>query len=94
MSGGYSPYVQALAFGQDGSLYAGGRFDNAGGIQAHHIARWDKATSSWHSLSSGMASDSGANVAALALVADGSLYAGGRFLAPEASWQIMSHAGT
>ena len=88
MGGSYYPYVLTLAFGPDGSLYAGGRFSSAGGVLANNIARWDEATSSWHSLGSGLEPDS--FVAALAFGADGSLYAGGRFLAPEVSWRRMS----
>ncbi len=49
------PYVNALAVGPDGSLYAGGDFDTAGGVPAKAIARWDGTTSSWHPLGSGMA---------------------------------------
>ncbi len=48
------PFVYDLAFGPDGSLYAGGDFTTAGGVAANHIARWDGATSSWHPLGSGM----------------------------------------
>ena len=32
--------VTALAFGPDGSLYAGGSFSIAGGVAASRIARW------------------------------------------------------
>jgi WD40 repeat protein len=34
------PDVLALAFGPDGSLYAGGRFTTAGGKPSSHIAQW------------------------------------------------------
>ena len=51
MEGGYgSPTVNALAVGLDGSLYAGGTFDTAGGVPAKYVARWDAPASSWHSL--------------------------------------------
>ena len=76
--GGDYPYVYALAFGPDGSLYAGGGFTTAGGVAANYIARWDSATSSWHPLGSGMGG-SYPYVYALAFGPDGSLYAGGRF---------------
>ncbi len=74
---GYS-LVYALAFGLDGTLYAGGHFTRAGGATVNHIARWDPPTSSWHPLGSGM---SGTNdeVYALTIGPDGSLYAGGSF---------------
>jgi WD40 repeat protein len=67
-------YVFALAFGPDGSLYAGGRFTTAGGVAANSIARWDG--SQWYSLSSGM--DYGVGALAINPI-DGSLYAGGDF---------------
>jgi hypothetical protein len=69
------PFVYDLAFGPDGSLYAGGDFTTAGGVAANHIARWDGATSSWHPLGSGMNN----HVWTLAVGHDGSLYAGGSF---------------
>ncbi len=76
--GGEQPlWINSLAFGSDGSLYAGGHFTTAGGVAANFIARWDSATSSWHSLGSGMNDD----VAALAVGPDGSVYAGGWFSA-------------
>ena len=70
---GMNTYVYALAVGPDGSLYAGGDFTTAGGVAAHHIARWDGTA--WQPLGSGM--DGG--VYALAVGPDGSLYAGGDF---------------
>ena len=65
--------VIALAFGPDGSLYAGGDFTTAGEVDANFIARWDH--SHWLTLGSGMDS----NVNTLAFGLDGSLYAGGWF---------------
>ena len=62
-----------MAFGPDGSLYAGGFFTKAGGASASNIARWNG--SAWSPLGSGM--DTPVN--ALALGSDGSLYAGGTF---------------
>ncbi len=70
------PFVYALVFGPDGSLYAGGKFTTAGGVAAYRIARWDGATSSWHPLGSGM----DRSVEALAFGPDGSLYAAGEFI--------------
>jgi trimeric autotransporter adhesin len=74
----YRPSVNALTFGSDGSLYAGGIFATAGGVEANSIARWDGAR--WHPLGSGIEGKySTANVKALTFGADGSLYAGGSF---------------
>lgn len=79
----YGCSVNALTFGPDGSLYAGGNFPTAGGVTVNHIARWDGA--SWRPLSSGMSVDSHdppsepPYVYALAFRPDGSLYAGGDF---------------
>jgi len=69
--------VYALAAGPGDSLYAGGRFDTAGGVVANHIARWNSATTTWHTVGTG----NGLNgvVRALAAAPDGSLYAGGCF---------------
>lgn len=77
----YEGTVYALAVGPDGSLYAGGRFTMTGGAVVNHIARWDEATSSWHSLGSGVEGTNYApEVYTLAIGPDGSLYAGGSFL--------------
>ena len=73
MGGVDYPSVSALSFGPDGSLYAGGSFTTAGGVEADRVARWDGTT--WHPLSSGMDN----TVFALAFGPDGSLYAGGDF---------------
>ena len=73
-------FVSALAVYDDGSgpaLYAGGSFSQAGGVTAHHIAKWDG--SSW----SALGSEIDAAAIALAVHDDGSgpaLYAGGHFL--------------
>ncbi len=88
MTGGYNPYVSALAFGPDGSLYAGGRFTTTGGVAANSIARWGAATSSWHPLGSGMGG-SDLCVYILAMGSDGSLYAGGSFTT--AGGKLSSH---
>jgi hypothetical protein len=71
--GGDYPYVDALAFALDGSLYAGGQFTTAGGVVTNRIARWDG--SQWHPLGSGMNS----GVSALVFGLDRSLYVGGDF---------------
>ncbi|KAA0213287.1 MAG: hypothetical protein DYG94_11730 [Leptolyngbya sp. PLA3] len=75
IAGGTTPRVFALTVFNDGSgdaLYAGGRFNNAGGAAATTIAKWDG--SSWSALGSGM------NVEVRALcVYNNALYAGGLF---------------
>lgn len=70
---GMNGEVRAVAFGPDGSLYAGGTFTSAGGVPANRIARWDGT--SWHPLGSGMDNI----VSALVVGTNGSLYAGGNF---------------
>jgi uncharacterized membrane protein len=74
------PAVSALAFGSDGSLYAGGYFTTAGGVVTNGIGRWDGFQ--WHPLGSGMGGGDGqdfTSVLALAVLQDGLLYAGGYF---------------
>lgn len=75
IGGGTTPRVFALTVFNDGSgdaLYAGGRFNSAGGSAATTIAKWNGT--SWSALGSGT------NVEIWALCAyNGSLYAGGLF---------------
>ena len=75
MSGSSYPSVDALAVSGT-TLYAGGQFTTAGGVQANHIAKWDG--SAWSDLSSGMGAGSIPRVYALA-VSGTDLYAGGYF---------------
>ena len=77
VGGGTNPVVLALAFGPDGSLYAGGDFSTAGGSAANSIASWDGTA--WHPLGSGLENCGFNCVRALAVGRDGSLYAGGSF---------------
>ena len=61
-----------------GSIYAGGIFTRAGEVVVHNIAHWDGAN--WHALGDGIHNQAGpAIVYALALTAEGKLYAGGQF---------------
>lgn len=68
---------------QDGNLYVGGSFTNAGGVSAKNIARWDGAQ--WWALGDGIPGFGGASfgdvahpVTSLAYV-NGKLFAGGGF---------------
>jgi hypothetical protein len=80
--GGQLGYVNALAVAGDGTLYAGGLFATAGGIDANFVAQWNGST--WSALGSGSALEGGncgnssCGVYSLA-VAGGTLYAGGLF---------------
>ena len=81
--------ISALVMGPDGSLYVGGDFEVAGSVTGRGAARWDRSTSSWQPLGSGICdfsfyhSEYGGgekcNVFALAAAPDGSSYAGGDF---------------
>lgn len=75
------PRVYALAASPDGSLYVGGDFTTAGGLQANSIARWDPMYEMWFPLASGISGGDSGNpgVHALAQTSDGSIYAGGDF---------------
>jgi HYR domain-containing protein len=76
--------VHSLAVYDDGSgraLYAGGRFDTAGGVSANRIARWDG--SGWSACGGGIV-DGYSILRALKVHDDGdgpALYAGGDFVA-------------
>jgi len=65
--------VCALACDNSGNIYAGGRFDIAGGISANHVAKWNG--SSWSPLGSGTAGP----VTALVCDNSGNLYTNGWF---------------
>jgi hypothetical protein len=73
-------WVYALEVGPDGSLYAGGKFSDAGVVRARNIARWDGAE--WQALGSGVgigaSFDLDSRVEAISV--DGArVYAGGLF---------------
>ena len=59
--------------GTGATVYAGGRFETAGGVNARYIAKWEGTA--WSPLGSGM----NGSVYALAVDDAGNLYAGGRF---------------
>ncbi len=71
------PVVAALAIAPDGTLYAGGSFDKAGGKAANHIAKWNGST--WSPLGAGVRGYKFVTVNTLALAPDGTLYVGGHF---------------
>lgn len=72
---GNNPIVQALV-ANGTTLYVGGPFTRAGGIEASGIAKWEDSTSTWSAFGAGM----NGQVTALA-VSDTKLYAGGAFSA-------------
>ena len=72
--------VLALARGADGSVFVGGAFSMAGDVPAWNVARWDGT--SWGGLGGGLMAGEGgpaAVVRALAVDAQGRVYAGGTF---------------
>lgn len=66
LGGGMDWPVEALAVGADGAVYAGGRFTEAGGVEAEYVAKWDG--SKWSAMPGKFSMD----VAALAIYDDGS----------------------
>ena len=81
---GYSDSVSALVVAPDGSLYVAGDFEVAGSVTGRGAARWDRATSSWQPLGSGLCDFfsyydpywSSCSISALALEPDGAPFAG------------------
>ncbi|MDQ2769419.1 MAG: T9SS type A sorting domain-containing protein [Bacteroidota bacterium] len=76
---GLNGFVRALAVAPNGDLYAGGDFTRAGGVVANGIARWNGST--WSALGTGTQNGVQVNsgVYAIAVVANGDVYAGGNF---------------
>ena len=70
--------VNALAVASNGDLYAGGYFTQAGGVTANNIAKWNGTA--WSSLGTGSANGVSSTVTALAVAANGDVYAGGYFM--------------
>jgi hypothetical protein len=82
VSGGFYPYVYALAVVGD-EVVVGGSFTSAGGVSANHVARFNTQTNTWSSLgtgsSNGVSSVGGfATVNALAVVGN-EVFVGGGF---------------
>ncbi len=72
---GVDRYVSTLALAANGDIYAGGNFNQAGGIAAGRVAKWNGT--SWSALGGG--TGGGYGVAILAIVSNGNIYAGGSF---------------
>lgn len=70
---GGTAVIQALAFGPDGTLYAGGSFTSIDGVSAANVAAWNG--SSWRALGAGL----NGTVNVLRVTDDGELYASGEF---------------
>jgi hypothetical protein len=74
---GVNERVYAITEDLNGQVYAGGFFTGAGGLPAHHIARWDG--SSWFTWHEGSEGGMNKAVDGLAVDQNGILYAGGYF---------------
>jgi N-acetylneuraminic acid mutarotase len=76
-----APSVSALAVDEQGRVYVGGDFTQAGGVSARSVARFDPATNSWSALGAGVSFSFGfgGEVNALAIDGQGRVYVGGRF---------------
>jgi hypothetical protein len=70
-----SGYVYALAVSSAGDLYAAGTFDQAGGVPANNVARWNGTA--WSALGTGTSGGQGLN--AVAVAGNGDVYVGGYF---------------
>ncbi|MBH8557791.1 T9SS type A sorting domain-containing protein [Hymenobacter negativus] len=76
---GVNASVSALAIAPNGDVYVGGQFGRAGGVAANAIAKWNGTA--WSALGTGMATSgtTAPRVSALAVAANGDVYAGGSF---------------
>jgi hypothetical protein len=70
---GFGSRANVLVKDAHGQLFVGGIFDDAAGVPAANVARWDGT--SWHALGAGLPGQ----VNALLFAPDGSLWAGGSF---------------
>ncbi|NVO33115.1 T9SS type A sorting domain-containing protein [Hymenobacter lapidiphilus] len=77
LANGVSNFVYALTVGQNGHVYVGGLFLQAGGLPAKRLARWDGTT--WSSMGAGTGDGADDVVMALRASSDGSVYAVGNF---------------
>ncbi len=69
-------YVNALACGLDGALYAGGRFTNAAGRKCGNVAKWDGLN--WTNLGDGLG-NLGHQVYSMSVNDKGDVYVAGKF---------------
>ena len=89
------PWVYAMTV-WNGDLIVGGSFEQAGGVPAMRVARWDGTQ--WHAMGSQWDTGRGGAVWALAVTTDNELIAGGwlqdRSPNPLNKWQIARWNGT
>ncbi len=77
VTGGTTPFIDAIALAPNGDLYVGGQFDSAGFSPASSIARWDGIR--WSPLAEGVTLNTTPGIVR-SLHFDGTmLYVGGRF---------------
>ncbi len=76
---GVNDGVSALAIDGSGRVVVGGRFTQAGGGSANHVARFDPATNTWSALGTGAQNGVSNSVVALAIDGSGRVYVGGFF---------------
>ena len=74
---GVNSVVFSLTVAGNGDVYIGGLFNQAGGLTANYIAKWNGTM--WTSLGTGTANGMNAHVNALVMAANGDLYAAGAF---------------
>ncbi|MGY3089508.1 hypothetical protein ACVWYF_002556 [Hymenobacter sp. UYAg731] len=74
---GVNGYVNALAVASTGEVYAGGEFNQAGGVRANFVAKWDGTA--WSSLGTGNANGMNGPVFVLAVASSGEVYLSGGF---------------
>ncbi len=70
------PYIAAVTI-HGADVYVGGQFAVAGGVTANNIVKWDGTQ--WSALGNGLAGGAGSEVRAIAVSANGDVYAGGAF---------------
>ncbi len=74
-----SSYRGVYSIAVNGSdVYAGGKFEAAGGASANNIARWDANTGEWHALGSGVTGPDHPTVYGVEIVGN-DVYVGGAF---------------
>ena len=70
--------VYALASDNRGNVYAGGRFDTAGGMSASNLAKWNGET--WSEVGGGIQFGVTVKAVVTSIIADGAMvYVGGNF---------------